>query len=207
MVFLVKVLHGLNLAGKLMTEGPAEGSPPPVVPAAVGGGMWEKGGETQALEGRKPEQVSMRDVKWLINRLSRLAKYEAGHHPKEALKRTCVLQWTAAVSLELGAEHLPLYLPVLLRPVHRELVDSNMAAGEALHGLAQEVAELMKGVCGREDFSKAYSQVHQSVVAVRERRRKQAALEVVRTLWPVCVCVCVCVTATSCTKCDEAVTN
>ena len=80
--------------------------------------------------------------------------------------------------MDLGAEHLPTYLPALLRPVYREFADSNKTGGEELHSLAQEVVDLMKGVCGREAFSQAYAQVHQTVLSNRERRRQQAALEV-----------------------------
>lgn len=80
--------------------------------------------------------------------------------------------------MDLGAEHLPAYLPLLLKPIYRELGDSNKTGGEELHCLAQEVLDLMKGVCGKEAFSKAYAQVHQTVLSNRERRRQQAALEV-----------------------------
>lgn len=84
----------------------------------------------------------------------------------------------AAVSLDLRQEQLCVYLPALLRPVYRELADTNHTAGEGLHTLAREVMDVLKGVSGREIFSKAYAQVHQSVLATREKRRKQAALEV-----------------------------
>ncbi len=95
-----------------------------------------------------------------------------------SIQRTCVLQWTAAVCVYLGAEQLPDHLPSLLGPIYRELSDSSKRAGEELYSLAQEVVELMKGVCGREAFSSAYAQVHQSVGGVRDKRRMQAALEV-----------------------------
>ena len=93
-----------------------------------------------------------------------------------------MLQWTAAVSIDLGEEQLPPYLPSLLAPAYRELSDSSKRAGEELYSLAQEVVDLMKGVCGREAFSRAYAQVHQSATDVREKRRKQAALEVKQLL-------------------------
>ena len=51
-------------------------------------------------------------------------------------------------------------------------------AGEELHVLAQEVVEMMKEVCGKETFSKAYALVHQGVAATRERRRKAQAIQV-----------------------------
>lgn len=80
--------------------------------------------------------------------------------------------------MDLGQEHLASYLPALFRPVYRELADTDKTAGEALQSMAQEVADMMKGVCGREAFSRAHAEVHQGVVLTRERRRKQAALEV-----------------------------
>ena len=75
-----------------------------------------------------------------------------------------------------------MYLPSLLRPVYRELADSNKRGGDELHSLAQEVLDLMKGVCGKEAFSQAYAQVHQTVLSSREKRRQQAALEVYITI-------------------------
>ena len=92
-------------------------------------------------------------------------------------QRTCVLQWVAAVSVDLGKEHLPPYLPALLRPLFRELADSSGTAGKDLYNLAQEVVELMKNTSGREAFSRAYSEVHQAVLAVREKRRKQNPMD------------------------------
>ena len=80
--------------------------------------------------------------------------------------------------MDLGPDHLPTYLPSLLRPVYRELTDVNKRGGDELHTLAQEVVDLMKGVCGKEAFSQAYAQVHQVVLSNREKRRQQAALEV-----------------------------
>ena len=62
------------------------------------------------------------------------------------------------------------------------MTDSNKTAGEDLHTLAHEVVEVMKGVCGKEVFSRGYSVAHRRALSTRERRKKQAALEV-------CVCV------------------
>ena len=96
-----------------------------------------------------------------------------------------MLQWVAAVSLDLGEEHLGTHLPALLRPVYREVSDVNKTAGEGLYTLAQEVLDLVKGTAGREMFSKVFAQVHQSVLATREKRRKQAALEVNHCIYQV----------------------
>ena len=60
----------------------------------------------------------------------------------------------------------------------REISDPSKTAGEALHTLAREVVEVMKGVCGREEFSRGYSLAHRRALSAREKRRKQAALEV-----------------------------
>ena len=63
----------------------------------------------------------------------------------------------------------------------REVSDSDKRAGEALHCLAEEVVELVKGVCGKERFSKAYAAAHRKALDTRDQRRQLAALEV-------CVC-------------------
>lgn len=165
LVFLAKVLHRLDHAGRLLTSAAEEED---------GSSFERDGGRGQGSEFVK------RDLEWLITRLSRLAKFEAAHHPKESKKRTSVLHWTAAVSVDLGPEHLPFHLPSLLRAVYRELVATEpTAAGEGLQSLAQEVVEEMKKTCGREVFSGAYAEVHQLVLRNREERRKKAALEAV----------------------------
>lgn len=94
------------------------------------------------------------------------------------MQRTHIFHWMAAMSLDLGSAHLPVCLPLLLPPLHRELSDSSQTAGKDLQELAQEVVELMKEVCGKEAFSLAYAHVRKEVAVARERRRGQAALEV-----------------------------
>ena len=65
-----------------------------------------------------------------------------------------------------------------LAPPPRELTDPNKTAGEGLHSLAGEVVEVMKGTCGKEEFSRAYTVVHRRALDAREKRKKHAALEV-----------------------------
>ena len=87
---------------------------------------------------------TVRDLHWLVGRMDRLARQEAGKEPHQSLKvytqasllqwkylslslsfltfvfqRTSVLQWMAALSLDLGPTHLPSYLPVLLATPYR----------------------------------------------------------------------------------------
>ena len=107
-----------------------------------------------------------------------IVQYFSGSLSFPTLQRTHVLQWVAAVSLDLGAKHLPTYLPSLLPPLHRELADPSHTAGKDLFSLAQEVLELVRGICGKEAFSQAYAQHQKAVTAAREKRHGQAALEV-----------------------------
>lgn len=82
------------------------------------------------------------------------------------------------MAVELGETRLPGFLDVLLPLVHRELADGGRAAGEQLHTLAQEVADLLRSVAGREAFAAAYARVVQATAATRDKRRRQAALQV-----------------------------
>ena len=63
LVFLGKVLHRLAVAGVLK---PKEG---------------EKGDDDEDREGE-----GVRDLQWLVERMLRLARFEAARHPKESLK-------------------------------------------------------------------------------------------------------------------------
>ena len=88
-----------------------------------------------------------RDLHWLVGRMDRLARQEAAKDPHQSLKvvqvvillycegiftlplppsrflflcqRTSVLQWMAALSIDLGPAHLPSYLPTLLPTPYR----------------------------------------------------------------------------------------
>ena len=63
--------------------------------AALAGDVSD--GEEERMSEEKAELVSLgvdrsdkdkkkRDLKWLVARLTRLARFEAGHHPKESIK-------------------------------------------------------------------------------------------------------------------------
>ena len=63
--------------------------------AALAGDVGD--GEEERMSEEKAELVSLgvdrsdkdkkkRDLKWLVARLTRLARFEAGHHPKESIK-------------------------------------------------------------------------------------------------------------------------
>ncbi|XP_065909347.1 small subunit processome component 20 homolog isoform X2 [Dysidea avara] len=117
-------------------------------------------------------------LSWLISKMVHIATYEAGHYPKQSLKRSCVFKWIAAVAVELGTS-LPDHLPQLLAPLYREESDIMKAAGEELHLLALEVIELIKTQVGRENFARAYTHIQQEVQTKRLVRKRQRALEAI----------------------------
>ena len=63
LVYLGKVLHHCGMAGILQPK--------------------EKGEDDGYVGG---EEQRVRDLKWLVERMMRLAKFEAAHHPKESIK-------------------------------------------------------------------------------------------------------------------------
>lgn len=60
------------------------------------------------------------------------------------------------------------------------LVDSDLKA------LAQEVLDLIKGLVGRETFSRAYASLQQTAAVKRETRKRKEALEVRPIMCKVC---------------------
>ena len=78
-MFLAKVLHRLQLAGKLL----------PGNESCVNDDEDEEGQEVRQEVVLRQEVVQ--GVKWLIRRMSRLANYEAGHDPKQSIK-VCQMQ-------------------------------------------------------------------------------------------------------------------
>ena len=89
-MFLAKVLHRLQLSGKLLIgedESLDQASHQELnTDADLNTGCDPEDGQINLASRDTTEHV--RNLSWLIQRLSRLAKYEAGHHPKESLKVT-----------------------------------------------------------------------------------------------------------------------
>lgn len=79
LVFLGKVLHQLHTS-RAGTSEPAGGDHGEL----NGEGHGELG--AAGVVGDEEDGERRRDLFWLINRMSRLAKYEAAHHPKETMK-------------------------------------------------------------------------------------------------------------------------
>lgn len=76
-------------------------------------------------------------LKWLARKMDKLARYEAGHHPKESLKRTCVFQWIAAVGVKME-DSISYLLPLLLPPLYKELRDKKKTAGRCMREKGKE---------------------------------------------------------------------
>ena len=76
LVFLSKVLHQLHLSEEV---------PFSAVMDEMSGGV-SSDHVTAAATGEEGGSDRTRDLYWLIDRMSRLAKYEAARHPKEKMK-------------------------------------------------------------------------------------------------------------------------
>ena len=90
LVFLAKVLHRLQIAGKISvaaTSSMDESTERDL--DADADRRFDTDSRTDGDSEIDTEQQKMepvKDLNWLINRMSRLARYEAGHHPKESMK-------------------------------------------------------------------------------------------------------------------------
>ena len=69
------------------------------------------------------------ELRHLIYQMDRLTRYEAGHHPKESLKRSCVFKWIAAVAMAMGKEHVSDWLYRLIPPLYKELSNPKKVGG------------------------------------------------------------------------------
>lgn len=115
----------------------------------------------------------------LLNNMNKLAILEASQTPKHTKKRSCVLRWVAAVSINLGKDGIEPHLADILSPVYRELELATTFIDSDLQKLAQEVLELIKSLVERETFSRAYASLQQTTTDARETRKRKKALEAV----------------------------
>jgi len=115
----------------------------------------------------------------LLNNMNKIATLEASQTPKHTKKRSSVLRWVAAVSINLEKDGIEPHLADILSPVYRELELATTYIDSDLEKLAQEVLELIKSLVGRETFSRAYASLQQTTTEARETRKRKKALEAV----------------------------
>ncbi|KAL4840284.1 hypothetical protein H8958_019642 [Nasalis larvatus] len=116
---------------------------------------------------------------WLIQKLSRIAKLEAAYSPRNPLKRTCIFKFLGAVAMDLGADKVKPYLPMIIAPLFRELNSTYSEQDPLLKNLSQEIIELLKKLVGLESFSLAFASVQKQANEKRALRKKRKALEFV----------------------------
>ncbi|XP_075407217.1 small subunit processome component 20 homolog [Tenrec ecaudatus] len=149
---------------------------------AVGGGVApeEREGKTECAKDEKEEEPSKpATLSWLILKLSRMAKLESAYTPRNPLKRTCVFKFLGAVAMDLGAEKVKPYLPLIIAPLFRELNSTYSEQDPLLKNLSQEIIELLKQLVGLESFSLAFASVQKQANQKRALRKKRKALEFV----------------------------
>ena len=88
LVFLAKVLRRLQIAGKISAAvtSSMDESTELDVETDVGCPAPRTDGDSEAATEQGRTEPPVKDLNWLIDRMSRLARYEAGHHPKESMK-------------------------------------------------------------------------------------------------------------------------
>jgi len=139
--------------------------------------------ETGEKAKTNPSQLRV-GLDWLVRRLVFEALKESTLAGKGTLRQTSALQWSAAMTLELGPSETERYLPTMLRPIRRIL---NMGLGdeggttnasdkEALKLLAKEVADMIKKQVGHEVFTNSMARVEKMSSEKRAERRQQAAI-------------------------------
>uniref|UniRef100_A0A671FCV4 UTP20 small subunit processome component n=1 Tax=Rhinolophus ferrumequinum TaxID=59479 RepID=A0A671FCV4_RHIFE len=127
----------------------------------------------------KEEHSRPATLLYLIQKLSRIAKLEAAYSPRNPLKRTCIFKFLGAVAMDLGADKVKPYLPVIIDPLFRELNSTYAEQDPSLKNLSQEIIELLKKLVGLESFSLAFASVQKQANVKRALRKKRKALEFV----------------------------
>ncbi|XP_065178820.1 small subunit processome component 20 homolog [Sycon ciliatum] len=124
------------------------------------------------------DQMKTVDIAWMIKKMVRISKYEAGHHREQSLKRSWVIRWLAALT-HILQQHggLDIHLASMLSPVLVLVHDKNKLAGAELYTLAESVLQEMRTKSGHETFSTASMQAERAIREKRDKRRQQRLLE------------------------------
>uniref|UniRef100_A0A8D2CR22 UTP20 small subunit processome component n=1 Tax=Sciurus vulgaris TaxID=55149 RepID=A0A8D2CR22_SCIVU len=137
------------------------------------------GGKAESDREEKEEPSKPATLRWLIQKLSRMAKLEAAYSPRNLLKRTCIFKFLGAVAMDLGVDKVKPYLPMIIAPLFRELNSTYSEQDPLLKNLSQEIIELLKKLVGLESFSLAFASVQKQANEKRALRKKRKALEFV----------------------------
>ena len=125
LVYVARVFYGMHHLASMSASQSHDIDPPSSCDKlAAASAELGDGGTDSEMAGDVPGER----LKWLAGKMDKLARYEAGHHPKESLKRTCVFQWIAAVAVKME-EDISYWLPLLLPPLYKELSDRKKTAG------------------------------------------------------------------------------
>jgi U3 small nucleolar RNA-associated protein 20 len=117
-------------------------------------------------------------VKKQIMKMEKLARLEAGNCPKDSSKRSCVLKWIGALAVNFDPKIVEVYLSLLLKPVYRELANEQTIGGDC-HKLAEEVAEVIAKILGRDTMAVANASVQKEFSLSKERRKRKIAMDAV----------------------------
>uniref|UniRef100_A0A8C5L0M4 UTP20 small subunit processome component n=1 Tax=Jaculus jaculus TaxID=51337 RepID=A0A8C5L0M4_JACJA len=148
-------------------------------PEDLGDGQAGADGKVGSDQEEKEEPCRPATLLWLIQKLSRAAKLEAAYSPRNPLKRTWIFKFLGAVALDLGADRVKPYLPVIIAPLFRELNSTYAEQDPLLKNLSQEIIELLKKLVGLECFSLAFASVQKQASEKRALRKKRKAVEFV----------------------------
>ncbi|CAM9407566.1 unnamed protein product [Choristocarpus tenellus] len=137
-----------------------------------------------------PSKASADPLKWVYNRVSHMVI-----HKGEA-RRRAIFSWFFAMASVLGPEVSKAYLPLMLLPLRRAILDAEAggvepkarAAGTTSAGktveegqtsaeLASEVLELLEEKVGSATFLEVMTQVNMEISQKRVERKRQRAME------------------------------
>lgn len=142
----------------------------------------EEESATKESSDTKRNQKSI-SLLWLVKRMRKVVNMEVVQAPKSTIMRTMVLNWTAAIVVKLGAEHIKPVLHHLIAPIVREL-SSDESAPEGsevaqLRILSKQVGSLVKKTVGTALFIETQSRLQSQITTVRAERKMKRKHEAV----------------------------
>ena len=135
----------------------------------------------RGLERDESNEESKNPCRWMMSRLSNIAKPKHGAKRRESIFKCYAALCTSCKPIQL-TPYLRLMITSLDRAIREETNNLKSDERQSTHpsiAFPKDILNLLEDVCGTEDFIKAYTEVTKKVHKMKDQRKQDIAAEAV----------------------------